>query len=67
METAKQYRERADECLAWAKETKSDRHRELFLKMAEDWLRAASIFDRSDLQRKAVEARSHESETQHSA
>jgi hypothetical protein len=39
--TPKEYRENADECLAWAKTAKSEREREIFLEMAQAWLQAA--------------------------
>lgn len=37
--TPKEYREYADECLGWAKTAKSDREREIFLQMAQTWLK----------------------------
>lgn len=45
MASARQYREYADECVAWAKEAKSDQDRETFLKMAQDWLHAATLLE----------------------
>jgi len=39
--TPKEYREYADECLGWAKTAKSEREREIFLKMVQTWLEAA--------------------------
>jgi hypothetical protein len=39
--TPKEYRENADECLAWAKTAKSVRERDIFLQMAQAWLQAA--------------------------
>ena len=41
--TPKEYRENADECLAWAKTAKSDRERGIFLQMAQTWLQAAKL------------------------
>jgi hypothetical protein len=38
-----QCREFADECFGWARTAKSDREREIFLVMAETWLRAAKL------------------------
>jgi hypothetical protein len=43
MRPAQEYRDYADECVAWAKQAKTDSERDLFLKMAEDWLRAAAV------------------------
>jgi hypothetical protein len=45
METGKDYRQYADECLASAKAALSDEERDLFLKMAQDWLRAATLVE----------------------
>jgi hypothetical protein len=45
MDTAKEYRDYADECVAWAKDAQSDTDRETFLKMARDWLRAATLVE----------------------
>ena len=47
MSSAKEYRQFADECMAWAKQAKTDYEREIYLKMAQDWLRAAVILDPS--------------------
>jgi hypothetical protein len=41
--TPKEYREYADECLGWAKTSKSDREREIFLQMARTWHEAANL------------------------
>jgi hypothetical protein len=41
--SAKEYREYADECLAWAKKATTDKERRDFLKMAEAWLQAAAL------------------------
>ncbi|MGA7433074.1 MAG: hypothetical protein WBD33_03935 [Xanthobacteraceae bacterium] len=43
MPSAEEYRQYADECFAWAKQAKTDSERDIFLKMAEDWLRAATL------------------------
>jgi hypothetical protein len=45
MDTAKEYRDYADECLAWAKDACSEQERETFLKMAKDWLYAATLIE----------------------
>jgi hypothetical protein len=45
MDTAKEYRDYADECLAWAKDASSEQERDTFLKMAKDWLRAAALIE----------------------
>ena len=37
----KDFREFAQECLRWAGETKSDRHRQVLLEMARTWIQAA--------------------------
>ena len=37
----KDFREFAQECLRWAGETRSDRHRQVLLEMARTWLQAA--------------------------
>ena len=36
-----EFREFAQECLRWAGETKSDRHRQVLLEMARTWIQAA--------------------------
>ena len=43
VETAREFQAFADECLDWAKTAKSDREREIFLNMAETWIRAAIL------------------------
>jgi hypothetical protein len=43
MPSVEEYRQYAEECLGWAKQAKTDFERDLFLKMAEDWLRAATL------------------------
>jgi hypothetical protein len=45
METAREYRQYAEECLASAKAAESDEERDLFLRMAQDWLRAATLME----------------------
>jgi hypothetical protein len=49
MESAKQCRDYADECVIWAKEAKTDHDRDAFLKMARGWRRAANIMDGSEV------------------
>ncbi len=44
-EAAKDYRAYADECVAWAKLASTEADRETFLKMAQDWLRAATVLE----------------------
>jgi len=39
--SAKEFREFAQECLRWAGETKSERHRQVLLEMARTWAQAA--------------------------
>jgi hypothetical protein len=41
--TADEYRSYADECIGWAKSAKTDRERQIFIQMAETWLRAAVV------------------------
>jgi hypothetical protein len=36
-----EFREFAQECLRWAGETKSERHRQVLLEMARTWIQAA--------------------------
>src|SRR5262245_576385 len=43
----KEFREFADECLRWADETRSDRHRQVLLDMAKTWMQAALQLERS--------------------
>jgi hypothetical protein len=45
MDTAKECRDHAEECLAWARDAGSEQERDTFLKMAEDWLRAAALIE----------------------
>jgi hypothetical protein len=47
MPSVEEYRQYAEECLGWAKHAKTDTERDLFLKMAEDWLRAATLLGAS--------------------
>ena len=49
MESAKQCRDYADECVIWAKEAKTDHDRDVFLKMARGWRRAANVMDGSEV------------------
>jgi hypothetical protein len=37
----KEFREFAQECLRWATETKSERHRQVLLEMAKTWMQGA--------------------------
>jgi hypothetical protein len=41
--TAAEYRQYADECLAWAKSAKTDHERDIFLQMAKTWTEAALL------------------------
>jgi hypothetical protein len=41
------FREFAQECLRWADETKSERHRQVLLEMARTWMEAALQLERS--------------------
>jgi hypothetical protein len=43
----KEYREFAQDCLRWAAETKSERHRQILLEMAKTWMQAALEVERS--------------------
>ena len=43
----KEFREFAQECLRWADETKSERHREVLLNMAKNLTEAAQQLERS--------------------
>jgi hypothetical protein len=43
----KEYHEFAQECLRWADETKSERHRQVLLDMAKTWMQAALQLERS--------------------
>jgi len=43
----KEFREFAQECLRWADETKSERHRQVLLEMARTWMEAALQLERS--------------------
>jgi hypothetical protein len=43
----KEFREFAQECLRWADETKSERHRQVLLDMAKTWMQAALQLERS--------------------
>jgi hypothetical protein len=43
----KEFREFAHDCLRWADETKSERHRQVLLDMAKTWMQAASQLERS--------------------
>jgi hypothetical protein len=42
-----EFREFAEECLRWADETKSERHRQVLLDMAKAWMQAAVQLERS--------------------
>ena len=42
-----EFREFAQECLRWAGETKSDRHRQVLREMARTWIQAALELERS--------------------
>ena len=43
----KEFREFAQECLRWADETKSERHRQVLLELAKTWMQAALQLERS--------------------
>jgi hypothetical protein len=43
----KEFREFAQECLRWADETKSERHRQVLRDMAKTWMQAALQLERS--------------------
>jgi hypothetical protein len=43
----KEFREFAQECLRWAAETKSERHRQVLRDMAKTWMQAALQLERS--------------------
>ena len=45
--SAKELREFAQECLRWAGETKSERHRQVLLEMARTWIQAAVEVERN--------------------
>jgi hypothetical protein len=47
MSTPEQFREFADECMAWARRAKSERERKQFLDMARVWMTAAQQLDDS--------------------
>ena len=42
----KEFREFAEECLRWADETNSDRHRQVLQEMAKTWMQAALQLER---------------------
>ena len=48
--SAQEYRENAQECLAWARSARSERERDIFLEMAKTWLRAAEWAAQRDSQ-----------------
>jgi len=41
--SAEEYRAYADECLGWAKTARTETERQIFLQMAQTWLRAAVL------------------------
>ena len=43
----KEYREFGQECLRWADETRSERHRQVLLEIAKTWMQAALEVERS--------------------
>jgi len=45
--SAEEFREFAHECLRWAGETKSERHRQVLLEMARTWIQAALEIERA--------------------
>jgi hypothetical protein len=44
--TVDEYRSYADECFGWARTTKTERERAIFVEMAQTWLKAAAIASR---------------------
>ena len=55
MSTADEYRAYADECFGWAKTSKTDREREIFLQMAQTWLAASVRANGGDHLSKSIE------------
>jgi hypothetical protein len=45
--SVEEFREFAQECLRWAGETKSERHRQVLLEMSRTWIQAAVEVERS--------------------
>jgi hypothetical protein len=45
MAASQDYRQFAEECLRWARETEDEPQRQLFLEMASAWVQAASLQD----------------------
>ena len=45
MNSAKDFRENAEECLGWAKTGRTDKEGEIFLQMARAWMEAAARLD----------------------
>jgi hypothetical protein len=45
----KEFREFAQECLRWAGDTKSERHRQVLLEMARTWIQAALELEASPI------------------
>jgi hypothetical protein len=43
----KEYREFAEDCLRWAAETKSERHRQTLFEMAKTWMQGALEIERN--------------------
>jgi hypothetical protein len=48
-QTPQEFREFARECLRWANETQSERHRQQLLEMSKTWFQAALELERWDL------------------
>jgi hypothetical protein len=44
--SAKEYREFMEECLRWARTTRSEKHREALIEMAKTWREAAARLER---------------------
>ena len=44
--SAKEYREFMEECLRWARTTRSEKHREALIEMAKTWREAAVQLER---------------------
>jgi hypothetical protein len=45
--SAKEYREFMEECMQWARTTRSEKHREALIEIAKTWREAAAHLERS--------------------
>jgi hypothetical protein len=59
---AKEYRAYAIECLDSAKVAKSDSERDTFIRMAQDWLRAAALAEQANSSVSGVISPTHSAE-----